>query len=62
MLTRLFCVLLLLAISLVDKVSGNLLKGAEKVIKEPDPECTVTNPTTNEFFDLRPLIRREKDK
>lgn len=35
---------------------------ADKSKKEPDPDCTVTNPTTGEFFDLRPLIRRESDK
>jgi len=60
--SRPLCLSILLAISLVDRVSGDLADRAEKVIKEPDPECTVTNPTTNEFFDLRPLIRSGPDK
>jgi len=42
--------------------STDLLPRADSAKKDPDPECTVTNPTTGEFYDLRPLIRRSSDK
>jgi hypothetical protein len=47
---------------LLDSVCANLIPRAEKPPKEPDPECTVTNPLTNEFYDLRPLIRHGSDQ
>jgi hypothetical protein len=47
---------------LLDNVSGTLLPRAEKTPKARDPHCTVTNPVTKEFFDLRPLIRKASDK
>jgi hypothetical protein len=43
-------------------ISADILPRADKHPKDPDPACTVTNPTTGEFFDLRPLIRRASDK
>jgi hypothetical protein len=51
----------LLLLVIFDRISPVLSMRADKQ-KEPDPECTVTNPSTGEFFDLRPLIRRESDK
>jgi hypothetical protein len=47
---------------LLDSVSASLLQRADKPTKDPDPECTVTNPLTNEFYDLRPLIRHGSDQ
>src|SRR5579859_8193591 len=47
---------------LLDNVSGSLEPRVQNAPKVDDPECTVTNPVTNEFFDLRPLIRKEADK
>src|SRR5436190_24317742 len=45
-----------------DRVSSSNVARADKPKKEPDPDCTATNPATGEFFDLRPLIRRGSDK
>ena len=45
-----------------DRVVSSLLPRTDKPKKEPDPDCTTTNPSTGEFFDLRPLIRHESDK
>jgi len=53
---------LALFLLVLDGVSASLLSRAEKTPKVPDPDCTVTNPATKEFFDLRPLIRHESDK
>jgi hypothetical protein len=47
---------------LFDNVYANLIPRADKPPKDPDPECTVTNPLTNEFYDLRPLIRHGSDQ
>jgi hypothetical protein len=47
---------------LLDSVSASLIERADKPTKDPDPECTVTNPLTNEFYDLRPLIRHGSDQ
>jgi hypothetical protein len=46
------------------RASAEPLPRVEKPNKEPvpDPPCTKTNPSTGEFYDLRPLIRRESDK
>jgi len=56
------CSLSMLALVLLDHASAGLVSRADKPHKEPDPDCTVTNPATNEFYDLRPLIRHEADK
>jgi hypothetical protein len=53
--------ILLLCLLCLHSVSGAMLSYAEPK-KDPDPECTVTNPSTGEFFDLRPLVRRDKEK
>src|SRR5215471_9296695 len=45
-----------------DRVVSNLLPRTDKPKKEPDPDCTATNPSNGEFFDLRPLIRCESQK
>jgi hypothetical protein len=50
------------ALFLLDHVSATSVARADKPHKDPDPDCTVTNPLTNEFYDLRPLIRHEADK
>ena len=52
---------LVLCLLFLHAVSSAMLPLADKP-KDPDPECTVTNPTTGEFFDLRPLIRKDKEK
>jgi hypothetical protein len=55
--------ILLLCGILFDTVSStDLLPRADTPKKDPDPECTTTHPTTGEFYDLRPLIRRTSDK
>ena len=56
------CSLPIFLLILLDGVSASLLTRAEKTPKAPDPDCTVTNPVTKEFFDLRPLVRTEDDK
>ena len=53
--------ILLLCLLCLHTVHSAMLPYAEQE-RDPDPECTVTNPTTGEFFDLRPLIRRDKEK
>jgi hypothetical protein len=52
-------VLLLL---LLNNVAALLQERAERTPKAADPRCTVTNPLTKEFYDLRPLTRHESDK
>ena len=49
-------------ILVVQKISASNVVRAEHSPDAGYPECTVTNPATKEFFDLRPLIRRESDK
>ena len=52
---------LILYLLCLHTVSSAILPLADKP-KAPDPECTVTNPNSGEFFDLRPLIRKDKEK
>ena len=61
--TSSFLHILLLGGILFSTVSStDLFARAEPPKKDPDPDCTVTNPTTGEFYDLRPLIRKESHK